>query len=713
MSRSAPTPITTEERESFMNGFRDIFQAIHNDHPNWGPGGRSLEYVFPFFEAIITRILENYSRHHWDESARARERDIGRLLEILQQYVVDRYGNRHNRGNPGQIRLSLPNFVDVLTFLDDRMERLIDSSVSHPAGRVAAGYTQAIIDNANNITREQRRNTIRQQQLASNEQMARILQRQYAERTERLDRRDAEKMQHQEQERRRQRLQEQEQRRLLQEQQQRATNEQIARNHELALRLQGEGGRARNPSPAPPRGRDRSHGRGVRTRSRSRAGRSRGARGRNRTRRNRNNSGSGGILSSVANVASMINPFPAIWAAFTGCKRTRDDTGACELPRNRNQLPPIEIVTGEDGFPFLNDLIPGTGFTFRELRGAIKPTKSGARDAGKRGAMAIHKVMQKMVDAPLAYRILNEFALNHPQWNQHRDYNARQILDLLRTTLIQFTQTSDRIYSNPHAIEAIIRKGAGAIVDGVNISIGGREVDSATFVLLMIFFIGQFPPAFQKRWAENYIRDNIEAYQGAKLETFPPGGRCSSCAKGIVERMFFNLFSELNFARERVIDHNAVRKHQEFNEEERKRAEEAAKRAEEAAERDRIAAEEEAERNRFRHADGRRAMVQEWTRQYYMDQGEKEEQMNAKGLREYLQSRINSNSEYENTQTEWDQSMHNYFTDEILNGLDVERGGKSWDNAIKGGKRRYKKKKTKKSKKRHRKKTRKAGKKNK
>ena len=163
--------------------------------------------------------------------------------------------------------------------------------------------------------------------------------------------------------------------------------------------------------------------------------------------------------------------------------------------------------------------------------------------------------------------------------------------------------------------------------------------------------------------------------------------------------MFFNLFSELNFARERVIDHNAVRKHQEFNEEERKRAEEAAKRAEEAAERDRIAAAEEAERNRFRHADGRRAMVQEWTRQYYMDQGEKEEQMNAKGLREYLQSRINSNSEYENTQTEWDQSMHNYFTDEILNGLDVERGGKSWDNAIKGGKRRYKKKKQKNQKK--------------
>ena len=111
--------------------------------------------------------------------------------------------------------------------------------------------------------------------------------------------------------------------------------------------------------------------------------------------------------------------------------------------------------------------------------------------------------------------------------------------------------------------------------------------------------------------------------------------------------MFFNLFSELNFARERVIDHNAVRKHQEFNEEERKRAEEAAKRAEEAAERDRIAAAEEAERNRFRHAEGRRAMVEEWTRQYYMDQlgAQGKETLDPKELREYLQSRISSNSD--------------------------------------------------------------------
>ena len=520
------------------------------------------------------------------------------------------------------------------------------------------------------------------------------------------------RMQQQEQERRRQRLQEQEQRRRLQEQQQRATNEQMARNHELAIRLQGEGGMAKNPSPVPPRGRNRSRGRAGRTRSRGRAGRtrSRGRAGRSRGARgrNRNNSESGGILSSVANVASMINPFPAIWAAFTGCKRTRDDTGACELPRQRSHLPPIEIVTGEDGFPFLNDLIPNTGYTFRELREAIRPNQQGARDAEERGCMAVHNVMKKMVNAPLAYQILDEFARNNPQWNQHRDYDARQILDLLRTTLIQFTRTSDRIYSNPHAIDAIIRKGAGAIVNGRIIRIGGMEIDSATFVLLMIFFIGHFPAPFQKRWAENYIRDNIEAYGGTKLETFPPGSQCSSCPKGIIERMFLGLFTELNFARERVIDQNAVRKHQEFDEEERKRAEEAAKRAEEAAERDRIAAAKEAERNRFRHADGRRAMVQTWTQQYYMDQGEQGKAPTAKGFREYLQSKINSNSDYENTQTEWDQSMHNYFTDEMLNALDVERGSKHWNNISRGGKRRYKKKKTKRSKKRNRKKNKKS-----
>jgi len=427
-------------------------------------------------------------------------------------------------------------------------------------------------------------------------------------------------------------------------------------------------------------------------------------RGTRRRRRinNRPGSGAGGVISGITGFATTTaqhyNPFPAIWAAFTGCKRKRKG-GECKLPGKRSDLPPIEIVVGEDGFPFLNDLIPGTGYTFRELRRASGPTPQGARAAEDRGCMAVHRVMQGMVDAPLVYRILDEFAMNHPQWNQHMGHNAREILELLRTTLHQFTQTSDPIYSNPDAIDAIVRKASGAIVDGENIRIGGQNIDSKIFVLTIIFFIGQFPPAFQKKWAENYIRDNIEAY-GVSLETYPPGEMGISCPKGVIERMFLGLHSELMSARERVIDQNAVKIHQEFDEEERKRAEE-------AAERDRIAAEEEAERNRFRHADGRHRIIEEWTRQHYMDQGEQGKAATAKGLREYLQSKINSNSDYENTQTEWDQSMHNYFTDEMLNALDVERESKHWNNISRGGKRRYKKKKTKRSKKRNRKKTRK------
>ena len=42
-------------------------------------------------------------------------------------------------------------------------------------------------------------------------------------------------------------------------------------------------------------------------------------------------------------------------------------------------------------------------------------------------------------------------------------------------------------------------------------------------------------------------------------------------------------------------------------------------------------------------------------------------------LREYLQSKINSNDDYHNTQGEWDQSMHNYFTGEMLNALNDRR----------------------------------------
>ena len=688
-ARAAAQTAQETPSRSVMNSFRTAFVQIWDaivatGNPDVTYGQQAMRFV----NAILSRALQNHMTHATPGQIRDVVGDISNMLVN---------GNRNFFPGP----ISYDKFMHLIKQSDRILQSNFDVEDPFYMGRIASGYTQAIINDGQGTSSSSN------QQETSNAQIARKLQEQFLRRTERLDRRDAEKMQQQEQERRRQeqemrrqRLQEQEERRRLQEQQQRATNEQIARNHELALRLQGEGGMAKNPSPVPPRGRNRSRGRASNQQETSKA-----------------------QMARLKQIDSQLarrmqerwrKKKGKCWQYFgqneQGRRTSRGESKTSTTPPRgtRSDLPPIVIVVGEDGFPFLNDLIPGTGYTFRELRRAIGPTKSGAREAQKRSSLAVHKVFENMVDAPLAYRILNEFAENHSQWNQHRNYNARQILNLLRTTLIQFTRTSDRIYSNPHAIDAIVRKGSGAIVNGVNIRIGDRNIDSATFVLLMIFFIGQFPPAFQKRWAENYIRDNIEAYTGApKLETFLPGARCSSCPKGIVERMFYGLFNELNFARERVIDHNAVRKHQEFNEE-------AAKRAEEAAERDRIAAAEEAERARFRHADGRRAMVQEWTMRHYMDQEEQGKEMNAKGLREYLQSRISSNSDYENTQTEWDQSMHNYFTDEMLNGLSVERGGKSWENIskrnneVKEGGRRKKRKKTRKGKKKkNRKKTRK------
>ena len=74
------------------------------------------------------------------------------------------------------------------------------------------------------------------------------------------------------------------------------------------------------------------------------------------------------------------------------------------------------------------------------------------------------------------------------------------------------------------------------------ITIGGRQIDSASFALLFIFFIGQMPPPLQKRWAENLIRDSIEAYDH-KLETYR-GERGISCPKGVIERIVFRFYTQ-------------------------------------------------------------------------------------------------------------------------------------------------------------------------
>ena len=58
MSSSRERDITDAERASYVNAFREIWEAIFNDHPNWGPDGRSFDIVHPFFDAIIRRVFE-------------------------------------------------------------------------------------------------------------------------------------------------------------------------------------------------------------------------------------------------------------------------------------------------------------------------------------------------------------------------------------------------------------------------------------------------------------------------------------------------------------------------------------------------------------------------------------------------------------------------------------------------------------------------------
>ena len=658
MSQETPSQ---SEMNSFMTAFDQIWDAIvATGNPDVTYGQQAMRFV----NAILSRALQNHMTH-------ATPGQIRHVVGDISNMLVN--GNRNFFPGP----ISHDNFMHLIGESDRILQR--NFSVEDPfyMGRIASGYTQAIINDG------QRTSSPSNQQETSNAQMARKLQEQFLRRTERLDAMDARKLR--DDDRTRAARERAARERADRERRDRLDN--IARrNSQYARQLAANEQRRGNARRETRRNRTPSRGASKRSTTPPRGTR------RRRRRNNRPGSGAGGVISGITGFATTtaqhFNPFPAIWAAFTGCKRKRKG-GECNLPGKRSDLPPIEILAGENGFPFLNELIPGTGYTFQQLRDAMAPNSMGAREAGARSCMAVHRVMSNLTNGGLVYQIIDEFARNNPLWAEHsRRATAREIIQLLMDYLTQWTERSASIYRNPVAIRAVVQAASGAIRDGQMITIGGRQIDSASFALLFIFFIGQMPPPLQKRWAENLIRDSIEAYDH-KLETYR-GERGISCPKGVIERMFLGLHAELMQARERIIDERARRMHEEFDEQERMRRE-----AEAAA----LEAQKRASQKRGegQSPGSRHKMVEDWTGRHYSAQGG---EVNAKGLREYLQSKINSNDDYHNTQGEWDQSMHNYFTDEMLNALMIDRDGKSWENISKGGKRRYKKKKTKKSKKR-------------
>ena len=673
--------------QSEINSFRIAFEQIWDEIVTTGnPVVTYGRQVVRFVDAIITRALQN-------QMTSATPSQIRETVTIIRNRLV----NDNRNFFPGPI--SYDNFMHLMGESDRILQRNFGVEDPFLMGRIAAGYTKAIIDEGKSINNMMQPNNQvnMSQQETSNAQMARDLQSRFIARTDRLDSMDARQLHDDDRARAaRERVS-----RERADRERRDRLDDIARrNSQYARQLAANERRHVNARRETRRNRTPSRGESKRSTTPPRGTR------RRRRITNRPGSGAGGVISGITGFATTavqhFNPFPAIWAAFTGCKR-KGKGDECKLPGKRSDLPPIEILAGENGFPFLNELIPGTGYTFQQLRDAMAPNSTGAREAGLRSCMAVHRVMSNLTNGELVYQIIDEFARNNPLWAEHsRRATAREIIQLLNNYLTQWTERSEPIYRNPVAIRAVVQAASGAIRDGQMITIGGRQIDSASFALLFIFFIGQMPPPLQKRWAENLIRDSIEAYD-YKLETFGENSSGSgiSCPKGVIERMFLGLHAELMQARERIIDERAIRIHEEFDEQERIRLAAAAAAALEAQKR------RSQKRGEGKGPGSRHKMVEEWTRQHYMDQSAKDKELDAKELRIYLQSKINSNSDYHNTPEEWGESMHDYFTDDMLDGLMIEREGKGWNNISKGGKRRYKKKKTKKSKKRHRKKTRK------
>jgi hypothetical protein len=442
-------------------------------------------------------------------------------------------------------------------------------------------------------------------------------------------------------------------------------------------------------------------------------------------------------LSRFYSAINPLNAFPAIWRVFA-CK-SRGRSGSCALPERIEDLPPVMIEEGTEGFPYKSDVIPGTTYTYEQLNQAMQLTPAAHGHATDTGCMAVHKVMDHMQNPLLVYEIISSYAQNNPRWNDFSgSATIEDIRDMFSRMLREFVKYSNGLYrrrgSGTDVVGVSVDLVSEALAQGTTITIGKDdtrlEIDPATFVIMLLLFIGELPPQMQTAWAEEYLKDNIEAYirdghgnrdpNGCSFEEWPRsysgGATCNvSCARGAIERIFLGLSSEFVKLKHTRIDENALRQHTDFaaREAARKVAEDKARsNAELAAAKKAMETQKRGpmERKRLVNVRAMAAILQsDWGSADPIE------------VRNHILAEADKEPEFHNTHNEWDASMKEYFNEvggdppdlQGMIGIKANEGNK-WENIskrnneVKEGGRRKKRKKTRKGKKKKkRKKTRK------
>ena len=414
------------------------------------------------------------------------------------------------------------------------------------------------------------------------------------------------------------------------------------------------------------------------------------------------------FYSQIGTISSAINPlnvFPAIWRAFS-CK-SQGGGKKCALPEKKEDLPEYEIQGGSDGFPYQTEQIPGTRYTYEQLSQAIAITSAAHGWAAGTDCMAIHRVMDHLQNPLLVYEIISTYARNHPRWNEFSGRaSITDIRDMFSEMLRQFTRHSNRLYhrtgGGTDVVNVSVDLVSSALRDGDMITIGRDAeeiaIEPAIFVIMLLFFIGELPPQMHTAWAEEYLKDNIEAYirdrhgnlnpNGCSFEEWPRahdgGVHCNvSCAKGAVERIFTGLGAEFTKLRYKRIDENALNMHHEFA------AREAAKKEleDKARHNAELAAAKKAMETQKRGPVERKRLVGEWGGAAILPNYGSADPIE---VRNHILAEADKETEFHNTHNEWNASMKEYFNEaggdppdlETMIGIKAKEGNK-WENISK------------------------------
>jgi len=206
----------------------------------------------------------------------------------------------------------------------------------------------------------------------------------------------------------------------------------------------------------------------------------------------------------------------------------------------------------EPNYIDMDAVIPGTQNTFRDLGDAFRIKEGATRSVCTSSRyIAVHVASKQLKNPTLGFNILNaavrDILSQVDPATQLEEFFRDFVNEALDRSTVPAFQNRQR---REILINAVVDEWKTIVSRGDNVSYGSDvpPIPARVVVGFPMFFVKKFfSPYWQTKWAEEAIRQSIEAYstQEDSIDVFQPGQKIS-CPQGVIERFLLEMNNALN-----------------------------------------------------------------------------------------------------------------------------------------------------------------------